>query len=194
MATRTRTSPPSPLADSDPTGLPSPLPDLATPPGWGAPPPSLPSPSTPDPLDPGATTGEPGPAAESSSSAPVSSTAPSPRLLATRGKAYAAIARAGLQAAGGWLNKLSAVHDEDESFLPDDEDLADIPPPLGRLAARRLRVGENIENLSDLEDIGMAAIGIAAWLAKGISAAWEARRAVRRALADAAEHGQVDAP
>jgi hypothetical protein len=139
-------------------------------------------------------TGGRDPGDESRSSAPASSTAPSPRLLASRGKAYTAIARTALQAAGGWLNKLSAVHDEDDSFIPDDDDLADIPPPLGRLAARRLRVGENIENLSDLEDIGMAAIGLVAWLAKGVSSAWETRRAIRRAMAAAAEQGEASAP
>lgn len=192
MPPRTRTSPPSPLADSDPAGPPNPLADLATPPGWATVPPPAPSSTAPDPLPPEAELGERAPAAGSSSSATASSTPESPRLLASRGKAYAAIAKAGLQALGGWLNKLSAVHEDDLSFIPDDDDLADIPPPLGRLAARRLRVGAEVENLSDVEDLGMAAIGVVAWLAKGASSAWEARRELRR-VREAIAQSEADA-
>jgi hypothetical protein len=166
-----------PALDSDPDTPPL----LASPPGWAEVPSPPPSPTRPDQLPPGAVTG---PAKDGAPSGSPGSTPESPRLLASRGKAYAAIARAALMAAGGWLNKLAAIEGiEDESFLPDDDDLADIPPPLGRLAARRIKLGD-IENLSDIEDVGMALVGIAAWLAKGVSSAWEVRRELRRALAE----------
>lgn len=179
-------TPPAP--DSELTGE---LDPLASPPGWAAVPSPPPSPMNPDP-SPSGQGAESGPAEGGASSGSAASTPASRRLLASRGKAYQAIARAGLMAAGGWLNKLTAIEGiEDDSFLPDDEDLADIPPPLGRLAARRIKFGD-VENLSDIEDLGMALVGIAAWLAKGISSAWEIRRELRRAAADqaAAEGGQ----
>lgn len=169
---------------------PGPGEDLVDPPGWGVPPPGAPSSTrNPDPSGPDLTSTTAAPAGGGAgSSSPGSST---PEFFKSRSKAYGAIAGAALKAAGGWLNRIAAAHVEDECFLPDDDDLADVPPPLGRLAARRLRLGD-VENLSDIEDVGMAVVGLVAWLAKGFSAAYDARREMRRLAvsSEPAEPGQ----
>lgn len=107
-----------------------------------------------------------------------------PAFFKQRSASYAKIAGALLQAVGGWCNMLSG---DDEAFLPDDDDMETIPPPLGRLAARRIKVGDP-GNLTDIEDMGMAAIGLIAWAAKGAAAMLEARRERRRAEKGKAVH------
>lgn len=152
---------------------------LASLPGFGRRPPPPPNASSnPD---------QPIPAAESAAGGDSKDEPASiPAFFKQRSKSYAKIAETLLKAAGGWLN---AIGDEDsEAFLPDDDDVEMIPPPLGRLAARRLKLGADPDQLSDLEDLGMAAVGIGVWLAKGITARWEARRERRRLEASAAVH------
>lgn len=166
---------------------PGPGEDLVDPPGWGNPPAEAPnSTRNPDPAGEDLTSSTTGPAGGGGAgSRPGSST---PEFFKSRSKAYGAIAGAAVTAIGGWLNHLAAAHNEDECFLPDDDDLSDIPPPLGRLAARRLRLGD-IENLSDIEDVGMALVGVTAWLAKGVSAAYTARRELKRLQPPAEDPG-----
>jgi hypothetical protein len=180
--------PPGPSSHLSPP--PGPMEDLVDPPGWGSPPAEAPSSTrNPDPAREDLTSSTTAPAGGAAGdSQPGIST---PEFFKSRSKAYGAIAGAALTAIGGWLNHLAAAHDEDECFLPDDDDLTDIPPPLGRLAARRLRLG-NIENLTDIEDLGMAVVGVTAWLAKGVSAAYTARRELKRLTAEPspAEPGQ----
>ena len=168
-------------------------PDLIATPGWGAAPAPPPSSATnPDPLGEAMTStpGEPGDdSAQRASSIPASTDR---AWLGKRSKAYAAIAGALLQTVGGMLNHAVALHSEDESFIPDDEDMEDIPPPLGRIAARRMKLGA-VENLSDIEDIGMAVVGVTAWVAKGLSEAFRHRREARRLVIAAAEQAHDDA-
>jgi len=97
-----------------------------------------------------------------------------------KGRAYEAIARGLLRAAGGLLNKQLAVSEDDQSWLPDDDDDKMVPPPVGRLAARRIPLGDG-EDLTELEDIGMALVGLIAWAGKSLVSMWEARREARRA-------------
>src|SRR6266705_5346765 len=126
----------------------------AAPPGWGSPPEPGPGPRRPD---------QPSPAACGEDGAAPSWTGTSPRtpvFSKTKASAYAAIARALLLAVGGYLNMLAARDDEDDVFLPDEEDQAAIPQPLGNLAARRIPLGDLAENYSDLQDIGAAAVGL----------------------------------
>jgi len=94
-------------------------------------------------------------------------------------------------AAGGWLNRAAAGDDDDNlAFLPDEDDEKTIPPPLGRLAARRIKLGDGTENLSDLEDIGMAVVGLIAWLAKGSTELIQRRRERKRIEKGAAVYGE----
>lgn len=95
-----------------------------------------------------------------------------------RAKSYAKIAEVLFTAVGGALNA-AAQHELDgtTAWLPDDDDLETVPPPLGRIAARRLKIGVDPAQLGDIEDIGMAAVGLLAWAAKGVAAVFAARRA-----------------
>jgi hypothetical protein len=135
-----------------------------------------PGPASPDPL--GDHQAGDGSASASSGENP----GPTPTRSASKAKAsaYENIAKGVLRAAGGLLNKQLAAGDEDKSWLPDDDDDKMIPPPVGRLMARRIPLGDG-ENLTDLEDIGMAAVGLLAWGMKSVVSMWEARRAARRA-------------
>ena len=99
-----------------------------------------------------------------------------------RAKSYAKIAEVLFTAVGGALNAAAQRELADTAaWLPDEDDLETVPPPLGRIAARRLKVGADPSQLSDIEDIGMAAVGLIAWAAKGVSAVFAERRARRKA-------------
>jgi hypothetical protein len=137
----------------------------------------------PTPL-PGAMNPDPAPAVEDhqgdgrANGASAGQTTSIPAFFRQRAKSYAKIAETLLTAVGGLLN--TRAGEDCDAFLPDEEDRETIPPPIGRLAARRLKIGADPEQMNDLEDIGMAAVGLAVWAAKGLSALWEARRARRR--------------
>lgn len=132
---------------------------------------------------PGPWNPDPAPAGDGSASAS-SGASPAPTLTPAelaaaakgKGKAYAKIAGALLHAIGGYVNMLVAVDADDKAFLPDDDDDETIPPPVGRIAARKIKLGADAENLTDFEDMAMAAIGLAAWAAKGITEHLTARR------------------
>lgn len=97
-------------------------------------------------------------------------------LIPKSGKAFGKIAEAALRAVGGLLNRMVAVDDDDLSFIPDEDDEDLIPPPLGRLAARRVPLGKNADDLTELEDIGMLLVGLIAYGLKGLTDWAEARR------------------
>lgn len=101
-----------------------------------------------------------------------------PAFFKQRAKSYAKIAETLLTAAGGLLNARSGT--DSDAFLPDDEDTETIPPPIGRLMARRIKIGADPEQLTDIEDIGIAAVGLVMWAAKGLTMLWEERRERRR--------------
>lgn len=154
---------------------PDPGPDLAQAPGpMFRAPADPPGRWNPDPPPPGAD----GSASASSAGDPAPTLTPA-ELAATvkgKGRAYAKIAKALLHALGGWLNMTLAVDEDDKSFLPDDDDDETVPPPVGRIAARKIKLGADAENLTDIEDIGIAAVGLIAWAAKGITEHLSARR------------------
>jgi hypothetical protein len=155
----------------------------AAPPGWGPAPEPPPGPRRPD---------QPSPAAGGDTAGGPDSPPSSPRtpvFSKTKAGAYAAIARALLTAIGGYLNMLLAVSDDDDVFLPDEDDQADIPPPLGNLAARNIPLGDAAENWTNIQDIGAALVGLAAYAAKGLTKVFNARRDRRRA-----ERGATIAP
>lgn len=104
-----------------------------------------------------------------------------PASFKSKAAAYAAIARALLAAVGGMANAVGAVDEDDLTWLPDADDNREIPDPLGRLAARRIPLGDVGENFSDLADLGQLAVGLAAYLAKG-AAGWVNARRDRRKL------------
>lgn len=97
-------------------------------------------------------------------------------IIRAKGKAYAKIAQGLMHALGGIINMTIAVDEDDAAFLPDEDDDATIPPPLGRLAARKMPLFGDGEDFSDLEDIGMAVVGLLAWAAKGVTEHLTARR------------------
>lgn len=170
------TTTPGQPTETTPDSSPDSLADLADLPGfapWS--PRNPPHPQTGDPLDPDSTT----------TSAPADDAAKAdiptsiPAFFRSRAKSYGAIAGALLQATGGWINGAVARADDiGDAFLPDDDDVEAIAPPLGRIAARRIKVGSP-DNLTDVEDMFTAAIGITVWLAKGVTATLTARRARR---------------
>lgn len=145
-------------------------------PGFLPPPPLPPSSTSPDsPPTPGARTITPGdPGAGSSSTGLLAPTRID--IPKGRGKAYAKIAKGVLHAIGGLINSQVQVDELDRSFLPDEDDDATIPPPLGRLAARRVPIGGDGDDFSDLEDIGMAVVGLIAWALKGLTEHLTARK------------------
>jgi hypothetical protein len=162
------------------SGSPGPEEDLARLPGFGTAPAPRPSRRAPDPPSP-----EDGEAA--GAAAPSEPQRPlTPPSFGKQAGAFTAIARALLIAAAGYLNMVTAVDEQDTAFLTDEDDERLIPPPLGRIAARRIKLGQLAENYTDLQDIGEAAVGLLAWLAKGITASLSARRERKRA-----EHGKT---
>lgn len=187
MATTSTITEPATAPETDPAPAPDSRPGfLASLPGFRAPrvpPPSLANPDEPIPPQAGAAAADDGGRASSGTATSI------PAFFKQRAKSFAKVAETLLNATGGWLNKIS---DEDsEAFIPDEDDADMIPPPLGRLAARRLKLGADPDQLSDLEDIGMAAVGIAVWLAKGFTTLWEAKRERRRIEASAAVHRET---
>lgn len=111
-----------------------------------------------------------------------------PKLLARRATPYEAIARGALRALGGLLNGFSGVDDDDESWIPDQDDDRDIPKPLGRLAARRVPIDIGDASLTDLEDMAAAGVGGIAYVIKGLVSMIDNRRRRRREIAGAAVH------
>jgi hypothetical protein len=170
--------------DQEPAPAPRP-PLMARLPQWGTPRRlHQPSPDTPTTDDSEATTAA---AADDGGRGKADTGTFTPASFKDRSKGYAAIATTMLRATGGWLNGVTRLP-ESEAFLPDDDDEATIAPPLGRLAARRIKLGTDPESLSDLEDLAQAGIGIVVWIAKGIGDTIEARRARKRIQADKAVH------
>ncbi len=152
--------------------------DLAAPPGWGPAPEPIPGRRSPDQPSPAA--GEDGAGSASPTLPP-----PTPKWSKDKAAAYSAIARALLTALGGYANMLAAADEDDTAWLPDEEDQAAIPPPLGRLTARRIPLGDLAGNYTDLADIGEALVGLAAYIAKSVTATLNARRARRRSQGSA---------
>jgi len=99
------------------------------------------------------------------------------KLFAGKAATFRTIARTGLQAVGGLLNGVAGQGTA--AFLADEDDLATIPPPIGRIIARRVHVDDDA-NLSEAADMFAAGIGLVAWLAKGVIEIAEARLAARR--------------
>lgn len=159
-----------------PTMDPGTDPDLAIPGPMFSSPPQHPGPGNPDPLTTATDLPE-GKAGDSGSSArPALTPTELGGLVKSKGKAYAKIAKSALHALGGFINMTIQVDDDDDAFLPDEDDDDTIPPPLGRLAARHLKIGANAEDMSDYEDIGIALVGLIAWALKGITEHLTARR------------------
>lgn len=113
---------------------------------------------------------------------PATDPAADKKLFGSKSKTFATIAEAGLEALGGILNGFLAAGPEDPVFLPDDDDLNTVPPPLGRIIARRVKMSEDT-NLSEAADMMTAGIGLAAWLAKGLIGLAQARLARRHPAA-----------
>ena len=150
---------------------------MAALPAFTSPPPPPPGPANPDPapdlgLGPGGGAG-PGSPARAGSSIPVSA-------FKLRAQAFGKIAGTALQAGGGLINRGLAAGEEDLCFIPDKEDVDTIAPPVGRLAARRVQVPVGEENVSDVEDLMAAGIGLFAYAVKGV-ADWVTARSRRRA-------------
>jgi hypothetical protein len=153
MPRQTQTQDPEPESQAIPMPGFQPIPD------------PLPGPANPDPRPDGAASVSSGPAA------PTRIEIPKARV-----KSYSGIAKGLLHALGGLVNRAVAVDEDDTAFLPDDDDDATIPPPLGRLAARRVPIGKDGDDFSDIEDIAMSVIGLLAWAAKGLTDHLNARR------------------
>lgn len=171
----------STTTETDPP--PGPDSDLADLPAFAPPPMPLPSLRNPDAPPPGADPGEAAPAGDSKQQK-----ASIQGFFKQRAKSYAKIAETLLKGVGGMLHAAADLGEDSDAFLPDEDDLETIPPPLGRLAARRIRIGADPDTLTDVEDIGMAAVGILVWLAKGVGGVLETRRIRRRAEQDRAVH------
>lgn len=183
LINRTSPSPPGETI-TDPWAAPD-SPSLAALPAFQMPRAPLPGMGNPDP----APEADDHQGAAAASASKGQQTASIPAFFKQRAKSYAKIAETLLTAAGGLLNAQS--REDSEAFIPDDDDRETIPPPIGRLMARRIKLGADPDQLSDIEDLGMAAVGVAMWLAKGVTTVWEARRARRRLEADKAIHNET---
>jgi hypothetical protein len=136
-----------------------------------------------DPLDPSTTTVEAGssggvdeaPPAPSTASTDRKSTPGLPRLDRAQVQAFTRIAGVIFTAAGALLNKRLRAHEQDPSFLPDDDDIEAVAPPLGRIGARHGGIPGG-ESVSDVSDAIEAVIGLAFYGIKNIT-----RRAAARA-------------
>ena len=95
---------------------------------------------------------------------------------------FETVARGLLRALGGLVNGRVQVDDDDAAFIPDEEDDKLFAPAAGRVAARHMPL-PNRADLSELEDIGAAAVALLNWAAKGAIAVWDARASRRRARA-----------
>ncbi len=133
----------------------------------------------PDPLPDGAVSGSAPGSSEPPTHTPTDDRPPGP-ISKTKAATYTAIARGALRAFGGMVNMRLAVDDEDDSWLPDDEDEETVPPPVGRLMARRMPFDAGSENLTELEDLTVAAIGLIGYGLKSVTSMWENRRRHRR--------------
>jgi hypothetical protein len=176
-------------ADQQPAGLgpdfleaniPGPTPGRFAP--VPASPPGQASPDPPGPALPATTApGSGGPGDGGSGSSGSRWTIPTP-VKDIRSGPFETVARGLLRAAGGLLNRRVQVDDDDASFLPDAEDDKMFAPAAGRIAARHMPLPDKAD-LSELEDIGAAAVALLNWAAKGLIAAWDARASRRRAKA-----------
>lgn len=121
----------------------------------------------------------PGAASESTGSPTPPGTDPAAdrKLFANKATTFTTIAGAGLEAIGGLLNIVAGAGTP--AFIPDEDDMASVPPPVGRILARRVKTSEDA-NLSETADMIAAGIGLAAWLAKGLLHVVDARIAARR--------------
>ena|SRR5690348_814037 len=163
---------------------------MAAVPGWGRPRPQTPPDGSPDTDAPEATAAPQADGRGDGRGSPSSEQAASIReLFKGRAKSYARVFDVLFQAVGGILNSGAQRELGDtDAWLPDDDDRETVTPPLGRIAARRIKLGVDPGQLTDIEDIGMAAVGIVAWAAKGVAAVFEARRARKRAELGKAVH------
>lgn len=109
-----------------------------------------------------------------------------------RARSYAKIAEVLFSAVGGALNAAAQRELEGTAaWLPDEDDLDTVPPPLGRIAARRIKVGADPAQLTDIEDMGIVAVGLLAWAAKGVSAVFAGRKQKKRAEAGRAVYDET---
>lgn len=149
---------------------------------------SQPRPPAADPLPPDSqVTAEPQPVpgGSGSSGGPAGFTASTDRKVIEQ--AAAGIAGLGLEAAGGLLNMRLTPPEDEDTWLPDGQDLDQVAAPLGRIAARHVPLPDvSARELSDLQDAIAAAIGLAGWLIKGF-AGWVGSRARARRKPAAAE-------
>src|SRR5258708_14836948 len=111
------------------------------------------------------------------------------KLFGAKSRTFKTIAEAGLEAGGGLLNITAGTGTD--AFIPDEDDLATVPPPVGRIIARRVSMSEDT-NLSEAADMITAGIGLFAWLLKGLILVAQARLAARKN--PAALPGQVIRP
>lgn len=140
--------------------------------------------SNPDPPQPEMTPADAGAGAAGSgsgSSEPSRWTTPT-AVKSLRSSPFESVARGLMRAIGGLLNRRFQVDDTDTSFLPDSDDDVLIAKPAGRIAARHLPLPDKAD-LSELEDIGAAVVGLLTWASKGLISAWDARATRRRGRA-----------
>ena len=177
-------------------------PDQWTEPGQAAELPGFAAAPPPDPPEIPAQDSPTTPRAGGRHAAPSSSGIPTsiPEFFKRKSRTYEEIARGAFRAAGGLLNQAVRAGDDDASFIPDDDDDESVPPPLGRLMARRVPIGGDDTNWSDMADLGAAGVGLLAWALKGLISTATARRERRRLIAgasvyhgDAAADGQAPA-
>lgn len=115
-----------------------------------------------------------------------------PAPFRARVKAFTKLAEGGFSAIAGLLNRAVSTGPDDETFLPDDDDMATVPPPIARLAARRVELPLDEEGLTDAQDAIAAAIALGAWALKGLVEYVSTRRAIRRTLQGTAIHVDGD--
>lgn len=167
----------------NPGPAPGPGPVMAPGPGFAPLPAPPPGPANPDPpMGPRPQGDVAGDGAEAGT-APRSTTVSTDQRVLFRGRAktFQRLFEMAFKAVGGLANRALAAGEDDGCFLPDDEDLKTVPPPIARVAARRVELPVDGENLSDAEDLIAAAIAFGVWLVKGLVDMFEARRDARRA-------------
>lgn len=163
-----------------PSGALPPLPPLADPPGWAPIPGPPPGPQNPDSPPPGEAqespvNGEPGPGPGDSGKGP------------TRGStALSRITREGLSDAigaafyglGHGLNSATSEGDDDDIWLPTDDEVEGVGQPGARLVGRRIPDLPG-DQASDIGDLVSLMIPLAVWGVRGL-ATWLPRVAKKR--------------
>lgn len=105
-----------------------------------------------------------------------------PKLNAAVAKGYTEAAAATVNAVGGVLNSAVALDEEDDIWLPTDEETDQIAEPLGRIAARHIPTPGGDMDPGDVADAIAIGVGLVVYAIRNLNQAFRRRRDRRRLL------------